>query len=192
MGADVGCRFTVRRTLSEAAGGKSLNENSPKGTNTPEETAELSGGYLDRVCLVSDRLGNREAEKSIEKKLDYVKAREKYSPLWTFSGSEGGIKEKEAALKKEAPAFGLKEKLNYATDAEYGSAVSSLSAAGLVGTAASTFASAAANDPAVISKAARGTFWLKGQSPPLLLQCAQTRKIQKSPHVPILNTVCRL
>lgn len=98
--------FTIQRTLSEAAGGKSLNENSPKGTNTPEETAELSGGYLDRAYLVSDRLGNREAEKSIEKKLDYVKAREKYSPLWTFSGSEGGIKEKEAALKKEAAAFG--------------------------------------------------------------------------------------
>ncbi len=50
-----------------------------------------------------------------------------------FSGSERGIKEKEAALKKEAAAFGLKEKLNYATDAEYGSAVSSLSAAGRYG-----------------------------------------------------------
>ena len=87
--------FTVQCTLSEAAGGKSLNENSPKGTNTPEETAELSGGYLDRVCLVSDRLGNKEAEKAIEKKLDHAKAREKYSPLWTFSGSERVIKEKE-------------------------------------------------------------------------------------------------
>lgn len=91
--------FTVRRTLSEAAGGKSLNENSPKRTNTPEETAELSGGYLDRVCLVSDRLGNREAEKSIEKKLDHAKNTLLY-------GLERGIKEKEAALKKEAAAFG--------------------------------------------------------------------------------------
>ena len=98
--------FTLQRTLSEAAGGKSLNENSPKRTNTPEETAELSGGYLDRVCLVSDRLGKKEAEKAIEKKLDYVKAREKYSSLWTFSGSERVIKEKEADLKKEAAAFG--------------------------------------------------------------------------------------
>lgn len=162
MGADVGGRFTVRRTLSEAAGGKSLNENSPKRTNTPEKTAEYRAGIWIEPALFPTGLEKKETEKTIEKKLDYVKAREKYSPLWTFSGSEGGIKEKEAALKKEAPAFGLKEKLNYTTDAEYGSAVSSSSAAGLVGTAASTFSSAAVNNPAVISKAARDTFWFKG------------------------------
>ena len=43
--------FTVRRTLSEATGGKSLNENSPKGTNTPEETAEYRAGIWIESAL---------------------------------------------------------------------------------------------------------------------------------------------
>ena len=75
-------------------------------------------------------------------------------------------------MKKEAPLSG-------AADAEYGSSVSSLSAAGLVGTAVSTFASAAANDPAVISKSARDTFGLKGQSPPLLLRLPSNEEDSK-------------
>lgn len=116
---------------------------------TAETPVGLLETYLENARIVSDSIEKREAKKAISK--NFENSADMIAEFKKSPDAERIVKAKEKSLKKEAAAFDLRTKLNYATDAEHGSGVSALLAAGITSAAAAAFGSVAVNDPSTMS-----------------------------------------
>jgi len=107
---------------------------------------QLLNAYLDKAVVLTAGKSKSEAKRLIE---EYHHNADK-KLLTQAADTLDIVKDKEKALKDGASRFGLKTKINYASDADVGS-LSEIVTTGMAGVAMAAMAPVAAGDPSVLS-----------------------------------------